>query len=122
MQNAKWETAGRLRLLKINLLVLNGAGRFLLLLATFGLGAGPLSAQTSFVTLGNAKAHPTQILAKYKEQVILEQSGNVKVVYLEYAQASEIADVLGISETNVATKISRLKQRIRQEMEKENEK
>ncbi|MCC6821881.1 MAG: S8 family serine peptidase, partial [Verrucomicrobia subdivision 3 bacterium] len=77
MQNAKWETAGRLRLLKINLLVLNGAGRFLLLLATFGLGAGPLSAQTSFVTLGNAKAHPTQILAKYKEQVILEQSGNV---------------------------------------------
>ncbi len=44
------------------------------------------------------------------------------LLYLEEYSYREIADVLGISETNVATKISRLKQRIRQEMEKENEK
>lgn len=38
------------------------------------------------------------------------------LLYLEERSYREIAEVLGISETNVATKISRLKQRIRQEM------
>lgn len=38
------------------------------------------------------------------------------LLYLEEHSYREIAEVLGISETNVATKISRLKQRIRQEM------
>lgn len=38
------------------------------------------------------------------------------LLYLEDRSYREIAEVLGISETNVATKISRLKQRIRSEM------
>ena len=37
------------------------------------------------------------------------------VLYLEARSQREIADVLGISESNVSTKISRLKQRIRDE-------
>lgn len=38
------------------------------------------------------------------------------LLYLEDHSYSEIADIVGISETNVATKISRLKQRIRNEI------
>ncbi len=38
------------------------------------------------------------------------------VLYLEELPYAEIASVLGISETNVATKISRLKQRLRREV------
>ena len=38
------------------------------------------------------------------------------MLYLEEYPYSEIADVLGISETNVATKINRLKQRIRRDV------
>jgi RNA polymerase sigma-70 factor (ECF subfamily) len=38
------------------------------------------------------------------------------LLYLEERGYREIADILGISETNVATKISRLKQRIRQDV------
>ena len=38
------------------------------------------------------------------------------ILYMEEHSYREIADVLGISETNVATKISRLKQRIRKEV------
>ena len=38
------------------------------------------------------------------------------LLYLEEHSYRDIADVLGITETNVATKISRLKQRIRKEL------
>jgi RNA polymerase sigma-70 factor (ECF subfamily) len=38
------------------------------------------------------------------------------MLYLDDRSYREIADVLGISETNVATKISRLKQRLRSEL------
>ena len=38
------------------------------------------------------------------------------LLYLEERSHREIADVLGISETNVSTKISRLKHRIRNEL------
>ena len=38
------------------------------------------------------------------------------LLYLEDRSYREMADVLGLSETNVATKISRLKQRLRQEL------
>ena len=38
------------------------------------------------------------------------------LLYLEERSYREIADILGISETNVATKISRFKQRIRADM------
>lgn len=56
---------------------LRTAGRLVLMLAAAGLAPATLSAQTDFVTLGNAKAHPTRILAKYKDQVILEASSNI---------------------------------------------
>ena len=42
------------------------------------------------------------------------------LLYLEERSYREIADILGISETNVATKISRLKQRIRADMATDN--
>jgi RNA polymerase sigma-70 factor (ECF subfamily) len=42
------------------------------------------------------------------------------LLYLEEHSYREIAEVLGISETNVATKISRLKQRIRKDLPWEN--
>ena len=38
------------------------------------------------------------------------------LLYLDEKSHREIADILGISETNVATKIGRLKQRIRNDM------
>ncbi|HEY5803713.1 MAG TPA: RNA polymerase sigma factor [Lysobacter sp.] len=38
------------------------------------------------------------------------------LLYLEAHSYRQIAEILGISETNVATKISRLKQRIRQDL------
>jgi RNA polymerase sigma-70 factor (ECF subfamily) len=38
------------------------------------------------------------------------------LLYLEDRSYREMAEILGISETNVATKISRLKQRIRDEI------
>jgi RNA polymerase sigma-70 factor (ECF subfamily) len=38
------------------------------------------------------------------------------LLYLEDRSYREMADVLGLSETNVATKISRLKQRVRSEL------
>ena len=38
------------------------------------------------------------------------------LLYLDERSHREIADILGISETNVATKVSRLKQRIRTEL------
>ena len=38
------------------------------------------------------------------------------LLYLEERSQREIAEILGISETNVATKVSRLKQRIRTEL------
>lgn len=40
----------------------------------------------------------------------------VLLLYLEERTYSDIADILGITETNVATKINRLKQRIRNEI------
>ena len=45
-----------------------------------------------------------------------EDEHNSPLLYLEEKSYREIADILGISETNVATKISRLKQRIRADM------
>jgi len=41
------------------------------------------------------------------------------LLYLEERSYREIADILGLSETNVATKLGRLKQRIRNDMSKE---
>ncbi len=38
------------------------------------------------------------------------------LLYLEEHSYREISDILGISETNVATKINRLKQRIRDDI------
>ena len=41
------------------------------------------------------------------------------LLYLEERSYREIADILGLSETNVATKLGRLKQRIRNDMSEE---
>ena len=38
------------------------------------------------------------------------------LLYLDERSQREIADILGLSETNVATKIGRLKQRIRDDI------
>jgi len=38
------------------------------------------------------------------------------LLYLEERSYREIADILGLSETNVATKIGRLKERLRNDM------
>ncbi len=38
------------------------------------------------------------------------------LLYLEDRSYAEIADVLGISETNVATKLNRIKQKLRADM------
>ena len=43
----------------------------------------------------------------------LSQHRALMLLYLEDRSYREIAEVLGITETNVATKINRLKQRIR---------
>lgn len=74
------------RYMKIRFLIKTGCGRIcfrtltagnlVLMLAAIGLGQTTLLAQDNFVTLGNTKAHPTRILAKYKEGVILEGSSN----------------------------------------------
>jgi len=43
------------------------------------------------------------------------------LLYLDDHSYREIADILGISETNVATKLSRLKERLRQNLTKQEE-
>jgi len=43
------------------------------------------------------------------------------LLYLDDHSYREIADILGITETNVATKLSRLKERLRQNLKKEKE-
>lgn len=43
------------------------------------------------------------------------------LLYLEERSAREISDILGLSESNVTTKISRLKQRIRNDIGTDNE-
>jgi RNA polymerase sigma factor (sigma-70 family) len=40
------------------------------------------------------------------------------ILYLEEKSYAEIAEILGITETNVATKINRIKERLKQELEK----
>jgi len=39
------------------------------------------------------------------------------LLYLEEHSYREIADILGVSETNVATKINRVKQKLRAQLE-----
>jgi DNA-directed RNA polymerase specialized sigma24 family protein len=41
------------------------------------------------------------------------------ILYLEEHAYQQISEILGISETNVATKIARIKQRVRLEASKE---
>lgn len=58
-----------------------------------------------------------QVAALYAfiaHQLPLERA--LLLLYLDQHSYREIADVLGISETNVATKLSRLKSRIRAEL------
>ena len=50
----------------------------------------------------------------------LDALNRALLLHLEDRSYREMADILGISETNVATKISRLKQRIRADMASDN--
>ena len=42
------------------------------------------------------------------------------ILYLEERPYREIAEILGITETNVATKLSRIKARLKQQFQKAN--
>ena len=118
MQKAKSEIAGHFR--SFSLAGLNFLRRGILLLAAGVLVTFTVSAQTNFVMFGNAKAHPTRILAKYKDQVILEAGSNVlrqagSKLQRRYRQLPQLAviessdTVLGATES---ARRNRLTQRI----------
>jgi len=99
---------------------LNWLRHGVLLLAAAGLGTMTLAAQTNFVTLGNAKAHPTQILAKYKDQVILEASADrlrqagsrLQRRYRHLPQLAVLETTDALPGANEVTRRNRLIQRI----------
>ena len=65
----------------------------------------------------SAREHDEQVAALYRRLRALDPLNRaLLMLYLDDRSYREIADVLGISETNVATKISRLKQRLRSEL------
>jgi len=53
------------------------------------------------------------LLQKYIQE-LKELDRALMILYLEAKSYSEIADILGITETNVATKISRIKEKLKQ--------
>lgn len=68
---------------------------------------------------GNAADHESEQQVRALRRFIHAQeplNRALLLLYLEDRSYREMADVLGISETNVATKINRLKQRIRNEI------
>jgi RNA polymerase sigma factor (sigma-70 family) len=67
-------------------------------------------------TIDEAANTPTEVRALYQLIDELDPLNKALVLlYLDGNSYAEIAEVLGISETNVATKISRLKQTMKQE-------
>ena len=66
--------------------------------------------------IDEAKDHPEEIRLLYKFIEGLDPLNKALILlYLDGNSYREIADVLGITETNVATKISRLKKTMKQE-------
>ena len=81
--------------------------------------AVPLDEQLHDLADGNAADHESNQQVRALHRFIHAQeplNRALLLLYLEDRSYREMAEVLGISETNVATKIGRLKQRIRNEI------
>ena len=81
--------------------------------------AVPLDEESHDLADGNAADHESDQQVRALHRFIHAQeplNRALLLLYLEDRSYREMAEVLGISETNVATKISRLKQRIRNEI------
>jgi hypothetical protein len=81
--------------------------------------AVPLDEELHDQADGNAADHESDQQVRALHRFIHAQeplNRALLLLYLEDRSYREMAEVLGISETNVATKISRLKQRIRNEI------
>jgi RNA polymerase sigma-70 factor (ECF subfamily) len=79
----------------------------------------PLDETLHDIADGNGADHETdqQVRALHRFIAQLDKLNRaLLLLYLEDQSYRQIAEILGISETNVATKISRLKQRIRNEI------
>ncbi|MDI1253942.1 sigma-70 family RNA polymerase sigma factor [Thermomonas sp.] len=79
----------------------------------------PLDDDLHDIADGNAADPETEQHLRLLQQFIARQEPldrALLLLYLEERNQSEIADILGISESNVSTKIGRLKQRIRNEL------
>lgn len=62
---------------------------------------------------GNNTEHNGQLLQQFINDM-KELDRALMLLYLEERSYREIADILGITETNVATKINRLKEKLKQ--------
>lgn len=80
--------------------------------------AAPLDQESLELIPNQEEAEPEPLLAALDTFVARLDALNraLLVLYLEEYSYKDMAEVLGITETNVATKISRLKQRIRTEL------
>ena len=68
---------------------------------------------------GNNTEHNGQLLQQFINDM-KELDRALMLLYLEERSYREIADILGITETNVATKINRLKEKLKQRFNTEN--
>ena len=81
--------------------------------------AVPLDDDLHDIADGNAADPETEQQLRMLQQFIARQAPldrALLLLYLDERNQREIADILGISESNVSTKIGRLKQRIRDEL------
>jgi RNA polymerase sigma-70 factor (ECF subfamily) len=81
--------------------------------------AVPLDDALHDIADGNARDPEAEQQLRLLQQFIARQAPldrALLLLYLEERHQREIADILGISESNVSTKIGRLKQRIRNEL------
>lgn len=81
--------------------------------------AVPLEASAHDLADANATDHETEQHIRLLQRFIARQpplDRALLLLYLDDRPQRQIAEVLGISETNVSTKIGRLKQRIRDEL------
>jgi RNA polymerase sigma-70 factor (ECF subfamily) len=69
-------------------------------------------------TIASPKAEPSDVVADLWRQIERLDPLNraLLLLYLDDRSYAEIAEVLGITETNVATKLSRLKRRLRDDL------
>lgn len=81
--------------------------------------AVPLDESLHDMADGNAVNHEAEQQLRLLQQFIARQpplDRALLLLYLEERNQREIAEILGISESNVSTKIGRLKQRIRDDL------